>query len=73
LRELGVIGGDRCIGIGQLVFGKLAQPNDGTVALDETRSTEVNRHLTVPHSHFGMIYSKDVAEAVCHFLKDGEF
>ena len=73
LRELGVIAGNRGIGIGQLMFGKLPQPNDGTVALDETRSTEVNRHLTVPHSHFGMIYSKDVAEAVCHFLKDGEF
>ncbi len=73
LRELGMIGGNRGIGIGQLAFGKLAQPNDGTVALDETRSTEVNRHLTVSHSHFGMIYSKDVAESVCHFLKDGEF
>jgi len=73
LRELGVIAGNRGIGIGQLMFGKLPQPNDGTVALDETRSTEVNRHLTVPHSHFGMIYSKDVAEAVCRFLKHGEF
>lgn len=73
VRELGIIAGDRGIGIGQLTFGKLPKPNDGTVALDETRSTEVNRHLTVPHSHFGMIYSKDVAEAVCHFLKEGEF
>jgi len=73
VRELGVIGGDRGIGIGQLAFGKLPQPNDGTVALDETRSTEANHHLTVPHSHFGMIYSNDVAEAVCCFLKHGKF
>ncbi|RUM94998.1 MAG: alpha/beta hydrolase [Thiothrix sp.] len=73
VRELGVIAGDRGFGIGQLTFGKLPSPNDGTVALDETRSAEVHHHLTVPHSHFGMIYSKDVAEAVCHFLKEGEF
>ncbi len=73
LRELGMIAGDRGTGIGQLTLGKLPRPNDGTVALDETRSTEVNHHLVVPHSHFGMIYSKNVAKAVCHFLKDGEF
>lgn len=73
LRELGMIAGDRGIGIGLLVFGKLPRPNDGTVALAETCSNEVKRHLTVPHSHFGMIFANDVAAAVCHFLEDGEF
>jgi pimeloyl-ACP methyl ester carboxylesterase len=72
-RELGVIAGNRGIGIGQLTFGALGRPNDGTVAVEETRSTEVNHHLIVPYSHFGMIFSKEVAMAICHFLKDGEF
>jgi pimeloyl-ACP methyl ester carboxylesterase len=73
IRELGMIAGNRGIGIGQLTFGALDRPNDGTVAVDETRSTEINHHLTVPYSHFGMIFSKNVAMAVCHFLKEGEF
>lgn len=71
--QLGVIAGDRGRGIGKLLFGKLPSPNDGTVALDETLTDEVTKHLTVPFGHFGMLFAAPVAESVCRFLKSGEF
>jgi hypothetical protein len=73
MRELGVIAGDRGIGIGLLLFGGLEPPHDGTVAINETRSPDVNAHVTVPTSHMGMLYSRTVAALVCGFLKEGVF
>jgi pimeloyl-ACP methyl ester carboxylesterase len=72
-RELGMIAGTKGIGMGTLMFGGLEPPSDGTVALSETRSPEVNAHLTVPFSHAGMLWSRHVAQAVCQFLKSGDF
>jgi pimeloyl-ACP methyl ester carboxylesterase len=72
-RELGMIAGMRGVGLGNLLFGGLEAPSDGTVAVRETRSPEVNVHLCVPYSHAGMLWSSLVAEAVCRFLKSGDF
>lgn len=72
-RELGMIAGNRGIGVAKMLFGGLERPNDGVVALAETRSPAVNVHLTVPYSHMGMLFSSHVAQAVCHFLRHGEF
>ncbi|MEJ2059151.1 MAG: alpha/beta hydrolase [Gammaproteobacteria bacterium] len=72
-RRLGMIAGTRGIGMGMLVGSALPDPNDGTVALAETRSVEIARHLSVPYGHFGMLWSPRVAEAVCHYLRHGEF
>ncbi|MEN8130152.1 MAG: alpha/beta hydrolase [Pseudomonadota bacterium] len=72
-RELGMIAGSRSIGSGALLFGGLERPNDGTVALSETRSSVLDAHLTVPHSHMGMLLSSRVAKAACSFLRTGEF
>lgn len=72
-RELGMIAGNRGIGMGKMIFGGLGQPNDGTVALAETRSPVVDVHLTVPYSHMGMLLADGVAQAVCHFLRYGDF
>lgn len=73
-RRLGMIAGNRGAGIGLLVAGReLVRPHDGTVRLAETEAGEVNRHLTVPHGHFGMLFDASVADAVCRYLKTGEF
>jgi hypothetical protein len=72
-REVGMIAGSRGFGVGSLIPGALERPNDGTVALYETRIPWLNRHLTVPHGHLGMLLSPDVSESVCRFLRDGEF
>jgi len=72
-REVGMIAGSRGFGVGSLIPGALERPNDGTVALSETRVPWLNRHLTVPFGHFGMLVSRDVSGAVCGFLRDGEF
>lgn len=73
LRELGMIAGTRGVGIGMLLFGGLENPNDGTVAVNETRSPEINAHLMVPYSHFGILFAKPVADLVCSFLRQGVF
>ncbi len=71
--QLGMIAGSRRMGIGGLLFGNLQQPSDGTVALAETRSADVSMHLTVPYGHSGMLFSTQVAAAICSFLKKGDF
>ncbi|MGD8497654.1 MAG: alpha/beta hydrolase [Chromatiales bacterium] len=73
LRELGMIAGTRGVGLGMMIFGGLEHPNDGTVAVAETRSPEINAHLMVPYSHFGMLMAEPVAALTCGFLKEGVF
>ena len=72
-RKLCMIAGNRGFGIGNLLPGSLSEPNDGTVALEETRSRDVNEHLEVPCSHFGMLFSRRVADEVVGCLKTGGF
>lgn len=72
-RELGMIAGTRGVGLGNLLFGGLEPPSDGTIAVRETRAPFVDAHLSVPFSHAGMLWSSRVAEAVCQFLKSGDF
>ncbi len=72
-RQLCVIAGNRGFGIGSLLPGELPAPNDGTVALEETRDRSVAEHLEVPYSHFGMLLARPVAEAVVGCLKTGSF
>lgn len=72
-RTLGVVAGDRGMGVGRLLFSQLASPNDGTVSVDETLTQEVTKHLQVPFSHFGVLFAKPVAEAVVAYLRTGRF
>ena len=73
-RDLGVIAGTRPLGVGALVApGRLPRPNDGTVELAATRCDGASEHLVMRHSHFGMLYARDVADAVCRFLHHGRF
>lgn len=70
---LGLIAGERGIGLGTLVAHGLPRPHDGTVCLAETRTLEVTHHLVVEHSHFGMLWARDVREQIVHYLRQGSF
>jgi len=69
---LGVIAGTRPMGIGRLLGG-FDGDNDGTVALAETEIAGATAAMTVDTGHFGLLYSTDVARAVCAFLRHGRF
>ena len=71
-RPLGMIAGNRgMLGMGLLVAGRVPRPHDGTVAVVETDTAAVSEHLQVPYSHFGMLFARPVADAVCRFLANG--
>jgi len=69
-REVAVIAGDRALGFGGLIAG-FAGPHDGTVAVAETELRGATDRVVVPHSHFGLVFSAEVAEAVGRFLRSG--
>jgi pimeloyl-ACP methyl ester carboxylesterase len=71
-RELGVIAGSMSAGLGRIVT-ELPEPNDGTVAVEETRISGMKEHLVLPVTHTGMIFSGEVAERTARFLADGRF
>ena len=69
---VGAIAGTLRMGTGQF-FAQFDEDNDGTVAVSETRIPGLADHLALPHSHFGMLYARDVAGYVAHFLRSGRF
>jgi pimeloyl-ACP methyl ester carboxylesterase len=69
---VGVIGGTVGLGLGVFV-GQLRRPHDGMVTIEETQLPGISAHLVLPVNHFGLIFSRTVAEQTCHFLRDGEF
>ena len=71
-RDLGVIAGSTSAGLGRLV-SQLPEPNDGTVAVEETRIDGMADHIVLPVTHTGMLASAAVAEHVAHFLDSGRF
>ena len=71
-RELGVIAGSTSAGLGRLV-ADLPVPNDGTVAVEETRIEGTTDHVVLPVTHTGMLVSASVAEHVARFLHSGRF
>lgn len=70
--QIGIIAGDVPVGFGRFVAG-FDEPNDGTVAVSETRMPGATDHLVLPVSHVGMLISKDVVDQTAAFLKRGEF
>lgn len=69
--EAGSIAGRVPFGLGRL-FGPFPEPNDGTVAVAETR-VDGAEHVVLPVSHFAFLWSKRVAEQTEHFLLHGRF
>jgi pimeloyl-ACP methyl ester carboxylesterase len=71
-RQVGMVAGVHSIGLGKY-FGELDGPNDGTVAVWETRLPGMRDHVTVPSSHTGLVLSPLVAELTGNFLETGHF
>jgi hypothetical protein len=70
--EIGVIAGIRPVGLGRLIPG-LAQPNDGVIAVSETRIADVKDSISLDINHSGMLLSPTCAEQITSFLKTGNF
>ncbi|TNF35407.1 MAG: alpha/beta hydrolase [Gammaproteobacteria bacterium] len=71
-RDLGIIAGTLPLGVG-LLIGGLQMPHDGTVEVEETYLGGATDYITLPVSHFGMLYSPRVAHQVITFLRAGKF
>jgi pimeloyl-ACP methyl ester carboxylesterase len=71
-RTTGVVAGTRGLGLGRVVHD-LERPNDGTIAVSETRLAGVADRLELPVSHTGLVLSRTVADAVARFLHQGRF
>lgn len=70
--ELGSLAGSRGIGINSLLR-VLPCPNDGTVAVAETRLHGATDHIVLPVAHTEMVYAASVREQTSHFLRHGKF
>lgn len=70
--DLGIIAGTRSLGVGRL-FGQLPEPNDGTVAVDETRLPGATAHMTLPVTHTQLMFDRSAARQAIHFLRFGHF
>lgn len=70
--DLGSIAGTLELGMGR-IFNGLPSPNDGTVAVEETRLQNMKDHVTIKVSHFGLLLSPKTA-GLCHnFIRNGSF
>lgn len=75
-RELGVIAGTVSVGASLLIPGMtrvLPRPNDGTVAVAETRLAGLTDHICLPLSHSALLFSRLAADQVVAFLREGRF
>ena len=70
-RPLAIIAGTQGHGMGQMLGAPLEKPNDGTVAVSETKIENCTLHVQVPYSHIGMLLAKSVAITVDEFLRTG--
>jgi pimeloyl-ACP methyl ester carboxylesterase len=71
-QALGTIAGTRPFGVG-LLLGGLGEASDGTVALSETQLAGSHQATIFHSTHFGLLFSRPVARAVCGFLREGRF
>jgi len=71
-REVGLIAGSRSIGLGRFL-ADLPEPNDGTVAVDETELPGATGRVVHDVSHIGMLFSTPVSDSLLHFLAHGSF
>lgn len=70
--EIGVIAGTLSVGLGRLI-ADLPVPNDGVVAVEETRVDGAADRIELRVSHSGMLASAAVARAAARFLATGVF
>ena len=70
--DVGVIAGDVPVGAGRAI-APLERPNDGTVAVAETRLMGTTDHIVLPVSHFSLLWSSAVIRQTLCFLARGVF
>ncbi len=70
--EIGVLSGSRALGIGRVMPG-MPVPNDGVVAVSETRLAAATDEITLPLTHSQMLLSARCADQVVAFLMAGRF
>ncbi|MBK9654779.1 MAG: alpha/beta fold hydrolase [Rhodanobacteraceae bacterium] len=71
-QQVGVIAGEVSFGL-SLLLGRLPRPNDGTVAVAETRLPGISDHATVRASHTALLFSERAAALTVRFLRNGRF
>lgn len=71
-REVGIIAGTCPVGLGQLLI-RFSEPNDGTVAVSETRLPGATASLELPVTHMGLLWSPTAAREAGSFLAHGRF
>ena len=72
-RDIGVIAGRVGVGLGRIVAPDMTWPNDGVVAVSETRIAGARDHIVLDVNHTGMLLSRRVAEQACAFIRSGMF
>lgn len=70
--EIGVLAGTRGVGLGCVVPG-LPRPNDGVVAVAETRLPGAADFIALPVAHSQMLASPACAAQIAAFLESGRF
>jgi pimeloyl-ACP methyl ester carboxylesterase len=70
--EIGVLAGTRSFGVARIVPG-LARPNDGAVAVAETRFDGARDSICLPVAHSEMLVSPACVRQVARFLQTGRF
>lgn len=70
--EVGMLAGTRSVGLGRVVPG-LPRPNDGVVALAETRLPGATDFIALPVAHSEMLASRRCATQIAAFLETGRF
>jgi pimeloyl-ACP methyl ester carboxylesterase len=71
-REVGIIAGTWPLGLGQLLI-RFGEPNDGTVAVSETRLPGATASIELPLTHMGLLWSATAAREAGSFLAHGRF
>ncbi len=69
---LGVIAGDLRLGLGMIIPG-IPEPNDGTIAVEETRLECMQDHIVVHASHFGLLLAESAWLQSRQFIEQGCF
>jgi pimeloyl-ACP methyl ester carboxylesterase len=71
--DIGVIAGNRGLGLGMVVARNLPAPHDGTISVAETVVPGARDSVVLNVSHTEMIVSVSVARQACEFLRRGRF
>ena len=71
--DIGVIAGNRGIGLGVMMVPDLPSPHDGTVSVAETYVPGAHDHIVLPVSHTQMVVSLLVLRQINECLRRGRF